>query len=218
MASRNTQGGKGYRKGKHTEVVATKVEWEEDQMLGRVVKALGNKRFRVYCNDNRERICKLAGSIRKSQWCEDGTIVILSLRGMSNTSAGASNKDDIGDIIEVIDSRLIGKLKKMDGVNPALFASFTEHTVEEIKKKVAAGASLEEEDDLFEREEEGEEEAEEEEEEEEDEEESGLNEMEKRKVKALAREKKAKERDQERSAKRSSKGAAGGGDVDIDDI
>ena len=46
-------------------------------MLGRVVKTLGQKRFRVYCNDNVERTCRLAGSVRKSQWVAEGSVVVV---------------------------------------------------------------------------------------------------------------------------------------------
>lgn len=80
------KGGKRYKKGKHGgEVFAemVRINESEGQMLGRVIKSVGDRRFAVYCNDNKERLCRLRGSFRKNTWIEKGSIVLLSLRSFS---------------------------------------------------------------------------------------------------------------------------------------
>ena len=186
-------------------------EWDESdgQMLGRVTKTVGNRRFKVYCNDNKERMCKLCGSIRKGQWVNDGSIVLISLRGLSD-------RDDDADIIHVPDVSLYGKLKKIEGVNPSLFSAFDSKDVERVIRNVADGKH--EQDDLFVKE--G------------DEEEEivplgpapvdiaqdvldNLSKLEKKKEMEAARAKKDKERDMKRGAERSRKNDD---DIDIDAI
>lgn len=187
----NFKGGKGYKKGSHETSKQPECNWEDGQMYGRVTKVLGNKRFRVLCNDTKERICKLAGSLRKSHWCEEGSFIILSLRGLS---PGINSSEDVGDILEVVEHCWVSKLKKDDKINKLLFG-------QEDNKA---------EDDLFESE--GEEE--------EDEEDDTLapndtqTAEEKKKARELAREKKAKERDQQRNARRDAKGESGVVDID----
>jgi initiation factor 1A len=207
----NQKGGKGYKKGKHNSEESKLFEWDESdgQMLGRVTKTLGNRRFKVYCNDNKERICKLCGSIRKGQWVNDGSIVLISLRGLSD-------RDDDADIIHVPDVSLYGKLKKIEGVNPSLFSAFDSKDVERVIRNVADGKH--EQDDLFVKE--G------------DEEEEivplgpapvdiaqdvleNLSKLEKKKEMEAARAKKDKERDMKRGAERSRKNDD---DIDIDAI
>lgn len=200
----DVQGGRGYKKGRHDESKKLpECDTDDGQMWARVLKEQGNRRFRVFCNDNKERTCKLAGSIRKSQWVEEGTIVIISLRGLSSATGGHSsaNTDDIGDIIEVVERGFISKLKKDTSINPALFTNLDD---EGVKKRLAAGGKVEE-DDFFE---------EADEEQEEEEEEHSLT-PEQKQQKKLAREKKAKERDIARSARRDNKNED---DVNIDEL
>jgi initiation factor 1A len=151
----NNKGGKGYKKGKHPtgEVDVKMIQWDEDdgQMFGRVLKSVGNRRFRVYCNDNKERLCKLAGAIRKSEWVGEGTIVVISLRGLSSGSAAGGNAEDLGDILQVVDPRLHGKIKKLANVNPALFAQVESQDIQQVIQRVNQGSNLEDEDDLFDR-------------------------------------------------------------------
>jgi initiation factor 1A len=150
----NQKGGKGYKKGKHTgEVDVKMIDWDEDdgQMLGRVIKSVGNRRFRVFCNDNKERLCRLAGTIRKSQWVNEGTVVVLSLRDLSSASSSASNADDLGDILQVVDPGLYGKLKKLKGINPNLFIQVENMDVQQVKERIAKGMSVQDEDDIFDR-------------------------------------------------------------------
>ena len=156
----NQKGGKGYKKGKHSGSESRgdvkMISWDssDGQMLGRIVKTLGQRRFRVYCNDNQERICRLAGSIRKSQWVSEGSVVVMSLRFLGSGSAGgaAGAGLEAGDILEIVDQRLYGKLKKEEGVNPNLFVQMEHLDISSAKKRIAEGGMAAEEDDLFDRE------------------------------------------------------------------
>jgi initiation factor 1A len=151
----NQKGGKGYKKGKHTstDVDVKMIQWDEDdgQMFARVLKSMGNRRFRVYCNDNKERLCKLTGAIRKSEWVGEGTLVVIGLRGLSSSSAAGGNAEDLGDILQVVDSRLYGKIKKLPNINAALFAQIESQDIAQIIQRVNQGSTVEDEDDIFDR-------------------------------------------------------------------
>jgi translation initiation factor IF-1 len=182
----NKQGGKGCKKGKNgtkedDNILMVECNVNDGQMFGRVIKILGD-RFRIFCNDSKERICKLAGSIRKNDRVEIGGIVLISVRDVSLSAT------EVGDIISTVDTRLYGKLKKLEGINQLLFVNMEGQDSAEVARRVKAA---EKEDDLFDRGEESEEETEEDEEKaltKED-----IAEIEKKKVKEqLEREKKRK--------------------------
>ena len=118
----NVKGGKGYKKGKHTDSEPQMIECDssQNQMYGRVMKSLGNRRFRIFCNDNKERICRICGSMRKSQWVEEKLLVLISIRDLYNTTESLQTTET-GDIIGLIDTGLYGKMKKLPGINPLLF-------------------------------------------------------------------------------------------------
>lgn len=151
----NAKGGKGYKKGKHSSDQEAKyVSCDEGQMYGRILKALGNRRFRVFCNDSKERLCRLCGSMRKSEWVEEGKVVILSIRGFGTSTTGGAKVEEMGDILTIVDPRTYSKVKKEPGVNPMLFTNVEEQDAAEIKRKVLAvnsGNTLDIEDDLFDR-------------------------------------------------------------------
>lgn len=149
----NVKGGKGYRKGKHSGLAESKViEWDEEegQMLGRTMKKLGDRRFRIFCNDNKERICKLTGSMRKSDWVDEGSIVLIGIRdiGTSTTTKSA----EIADILAVVELQTYGKLKKQEGVNPLLFTHVESEDKDSMLRKIQAQESGQNvDDDVFER-------------------------------------------------------------------
>ena len=152
----NAKGGKGYKKGKHggnDEPVFIECDDRENQMYGRVVENLGQRRFRVYCNDNVKRICKICGSMRKSEWVEKGLIVVISIRDLSDSRFNTNSADiKIGDIIRIMDSRLHGKLKKMENVNPVLFTDIENTNDAEIARRLFAIQQGElQDDDIFDR-------------------------------------------------------------------
>jgi translation initiation factor 1A len=124
----NQQGGKNYKKSKHStgDAVVKIQEAEADQMYGRVIKILGNLNMSVYCNDNYTRICKVCGAMRKRVWVNVGDLVIISLRDLGITpekakQIGNDTKEMRGDILHKFDQSLAGKIKKLDGINPKLF-------------------------------------------------------------------------------------------------
>ena len=114
------KGGKKYKSGKHTE---TKIEIHEvneadGQMIGRVIKNLGDRNMIVYCNDGNERVSHIRGGLRKKvAKIEIGDVVLISLRSMEE---GSSLKNR-ADILAKYDRETHSQLKKTDGANPLLF-------------------------------------------------------------------------------------------------
>jgi initiation factor 1A len=146
----NTKGGKGYRKGKNTTAENVKMlEWESDkgQMIGRTLKKLGDRRFNIFCNDNKNRICKLAGSIRKNQWVDEGALVLIGIRELGTSTTEKST--EIGDILALVDPRIYGALKKQEGMNKLLFTNLEADDAATIKRKVDAVKSGIDDDDIF---------------------------------------------------------------------
>lgn len=127
---RNTQGGKAYKKGKHNtgDDSTLHVERADDQMYGRVLKLLGGMNVKVFCNDNKERICHIRGKMRRRVYLREGDIVIFSLRDLStsgdkkvqSTTCGGEG-DEKGDILARCDPNFYNLLKKDPTTNPKLF-------------------------------------------------------------------------------------------------
>lgn len=153
----NAKGGKGYKKGKHDDSDKQLLECNEaeNQMYGRAMKSLGNRRFRIFCNDNKERICRVCGSMRKSEWIEPGSLVLISVRELSmSTVHGKESEGDkevyIGDIIGLIDPSLVGKMKKLPNVNPILFTNVETRDKTLLNKSIKAQEDgVDEVDDFF---------------------------------------------------------------------
>jgi initiation factor 1A len=174
------KGGKNYKKGKkgggEGEIAMIEINGEDGQMVGRVLKSVGDRRFTVYCNDNKERLCRLCGTIRKKDWIDKGSLVLLAKRELNGkpkavipvaVSASASanadpddedldtftpeeSKDDkLGDILQLIDPSLYGKLKKVPGINLALFNDIENQEMKHVQKRVADG--IQGDDDFFDR-------------------------------------------------------------------
>jgi translation initiation factor 1A len=118
----NTKGGKNYKKGKHVSEDPIIYERLPDQMYGRVVRLLGGCNALVYCNDNRERLCHIRGSMRKKVWIATGDIVLISLRELDRTGNTPVSQIDRGDICAKYDQQVIYKLKEKDKtINDKLF-------------------------------------------------------------------------------------------------
>ncbi len=116
----NKKGGKNYKKGKHATEEPVVFERQEDQMYGRILKLLGGCNALVYCNDGRERLCHIRGSMRKKVWLGTGDIVLISLRDFDeNASASTVQR---GDICAKYDPKVIYKLREKDRtINEKLF-------------------------------------------------------------------------------------------------
>jgi len=169
------KGGKNYKKGKKgggdpSQIKMIEIDGDDGQMVGRVLKSVGDRRFTVYCNDNKERLCRLCGSMRKGEWVEVGSLVLIAKRELNGKPkavmpvAAAANtdpeendtftpeeiKDDkLGDILQLIDQSLYGKLKKVPGINLALFNDIENQDMKHVQKRVADG--IQGDDDFFDR-------------------------------------------------------------------
>merc|ERR1719221_165526 len=63
---------------------------EDGQEYGQIQRMLGNGRCDVSCFDGVKRMCHIRGKMRKKVWCNQGDIVLVSLRDF---------QDEKGDII-----------------------------------------------------------------------------------------------------------------------
>lgn len=138
----NIRGGKGYKSGKDKsklgddEVVY--LERQPDQMVGRIVRVLGDLNTSVYCQDNKQRICKICRSIKKSVRFDVGDIVLISLRDceVSKAELAEGKRGDKGDILNKYHAYQFSELKK-EGINPHLFTNM--NTLKEMSKLVEEG-------------------------------------------------------------------------------
>ena len=122
----NKKGGKNYKKSKHASDAPIIYERAEDQMYGRVVKVLGNCNLLVYCNDGRERICHIRGSMRKRTWLSTGDLILISVR-----EYGKEDPTNIGrgDVCAKYDPSVLSKLRQRDdNINPRLFENLNANT------------------------------------------------------------------------------------------
>jgi translation initiation factor 1A len=110
----NKKGGKNYKKGKHATEEPVVYERQPDQMYGRVLKLLGGCNALVYCNDGRERLCHIRGSMRKKVWIATGDIVLISTRELSQNAEDTVGTAERGDICAKYDQKVIYKLRQKD--------------------------------------------------------------------------------------------------------
>ena len=161
----NIRGGKGYKSGKGKSKLGESeevefIEVQPDQMVGRLVRLLGDLNAMIYCQDNKQRICKICRSVKKSVRFEVGDIVLVSLRDceVPRSDLARGIRGDRGDILDKFHPYQFSELKKI--IDPRIFGNI--ETVSEISKligegkdlaaeKVAAAAAAAEEDDLFDR-------------------------------------------------------------------
>lgn len=78
----NIRGGKSYKKSKgktkfDDDDQVAYLEIAKDQMVGRILKLLGNLNATVYCQDNKQRLCKICRSIKKSVRFDVGDVVLI---------------------------------------------------------------------------------------------------------------------------------------------
>lgn len=119
----NLQGGKKYKSGKGGNTPKVDVhEVGAGQMVGRVIRNPGNRYMQVYCNDDKQRLCKIKGGLRKRVWFIVGDIVLISIRDIG-VSMTETSKGERGDILAKYDPTIYNKLKKEYDVNPILFTN-----------------------------------------------------------------------------------------------
>jgi initiation factor 1A len=125
----NLRGGKAYKKSKGKSKLEDElaniifIEKEGDQYIGRILKLLGNLNVQVYCEDKKQRICKIRSGIKKKIRFETGDIVLVSLRDceMSGAELKEGIHSDRGDVIAKYHPQQFASLKD-EGVNPLIFA------------------------------------------------------------------------------------------------
>jgi initiation factor 1A len=126
----NLRGGKAYKKSKGKSKAYEElaniifIEKEEDQYIGRIMKLLGNLNVQVYCEDKKQRVCKIRSGIKKKVRFETGDIVLISLRDCEISAADLNSgvRSDRGDIIAKYHPHQFASLKD-EGVNPLIFAN-----------------------------------------------------------------------------------------------
>lgn len=128
----NAKGGKHYKKGKHSDDSPVMIERGPGQMIGRVVRVLGNRNMLTYCNDKVLRICHICGKMRGRVFVAAGDIVLLSLRDFGE-------KTDRGDIVAKYPPEQHSSLKKEEGANPNVFLK-----LEDAKNMVVDNVGVEE--------------------------------------------------------------------------
>lgn len=110
----NAKGGKNYKKGKHNDTGPITIDRLPGQMIGRVVRILGNRNMLTYCNDKVLRICHICGKMKGRVFVAAGDVVLISLRDFGEET-------DRGDIIAKYPPEQYSSLRKEDGVNPNVF-------------------------------------------------------------------------------------------------
>lgn len=60
---------------------------EDGQSYAVVTAMLGNGRLRARCEDTVERMCKIRGSMRRSEWISVGDVILVGLREYQDTKA-----------------------------------------------------------------------------------------------------------------------------------
>lgn len=50
---------------------------EEDEVLGIVLRKEGGGKYRVYCTDDRKRICRIPGSKKRGIWVKRDSVVLV---------------------------------------------------------------------------------------------------------------------------------------------
>lgn len=139
----NLRGGKAYKKSKGKSKLGEDgdvvfIDKQSDQMVGRIVRLLGNRNTSVYCEDKKVRLCKISSGCKKSARFEVGDIVLLSLRDCDISAAELERgvRSDRGDILDKYSPLQYAQLKK-EGINPHVFATID--TVIGIASKTESG-------------------------------------------------------------------------------
>jgi initiation factor 1A len=139
----NIRGGKSYKKSKgktkfDDDDQVAYLEIAKDQMVGRILRLLGNLNATIYCQDNKQRICKICRSIKKSVRFEVGDVVLISLRDCEVSTAELEKgvRGSKGDILDKFHPKQFKELKDT-GVNLAIF--LTLDSVNEMAVRVEKG-------------------------------------------------------------------------------
>jgi initiation factor 1A len=126
---RNQRGGKAYKKGKKADQDDSEdegnivmIDVQPDQMVGRILRLLGDLNTQVYCQDGVLRVCKICRSIKKKVKFKVGDVVLISLRDCEVPKADLEKgkRGSRGDVLARFHSAQFDKLKQA-GIPDALF-------------------------------------------------------------------------------------------------
>jgi initiation factor 1A len=142
----NLRGGKAYKKGKVTNEDEKDIfiDKQPDQIIGRLVRLLGNRNTSVYCEDKITRVCRISSGCKKSTRFEVGDVVLMSLRDcdISKDELAKGKRSDRGDILAKYNPLQFAQLKK-EGVNPQIF-----NTIDTVNAMAIAAAEGKESDEI----------------------------------------------------------------------
>lgn len=113
----NAKGGKNYKKGKHADEGPVTIDRGPGQMIGRVLRILGNRNMLTYCNDRVLRICHICGKMKGRVFVGVGDIVLLSIRDFGENAS----ETERGDIVAKYPAEQHSSLRKEVGANPHVF-------------------------------------------------------------------------------------------------
>jgi initiation factor 1A len=133
MPQRNVRGGKGFKKGRKDNSdreLRMKFDGKTDgQQYARITTILGDRRFKCFCDDGVERICKVRGVLcwgPRRQKMEIGDIVLISERSFGDEGADSdSERTSISDIITKIPQQYWRDIRREAGIHADLFLGAT---------------------------------------------------------------------------------------------
>ena len=73
--------GRGYNRGPPQEIIPSRIKmptrrWGE--MFARVVEIYGNDRMEVFCEDEKHRVGRIRGKIKKRVWIRKGDLIVVN--------------------------------------------------------------------------------------------------------------------------------------------
>jgi translation initiation factor 1A len=95
---------------------------EDGQTYALVTAMLGNGRLTARCEDTVERMCKIRGSMRRSEWISVGDLILVSLREF---------QDSKGDVLHRYPHEDVRRLRKIGELRAIKFADQREEVHEE---------------------------------------------------------------------------------------
>ena len=115
MGKNRYGGNKAKRKKNNTSHSVDTIYKQEGQIYGRVDESLGNKRFKVFCNDGSSRIGILSGAIKT--WINKEDIVLINLWEFQDNKCSIIHKYNDENINDLILSNEITEKFKTNGNN-----------------------------------------------------------------------------------------------------
>jgi translation initiation factor 1A len=117
--TKNTKGGKGFKKGKKNRgddsEVSTKalILKQDGEEYATVTKLLGNCRLNCACHDGTERIGIIRGRLVKRVWITTGDIVLVSIRDFQDNKCDVIHKYNSNEVKELIKNKYIINIKPL---------------------------------------------------------------------------------------------------------